>query len=273
MIFYTKIMLEVNKLSIGFQKRKNVHNLVREVSFSIPSGQIMGLIGESGSGKTLIAGALSGLLPPLLKRTGGRIIFKGKEITFEHAHQEDVGLRGTGIFLLFQSPLAALNPTLKIGCQIGETLKEHFKLNRKTAIDQVGFLLESVGIPTSKSGSYPFELSGGMRQRVLIALALGLKPGLLIADEPFTGLDAVQEKEILDLLERLHLEGTAILIISHDLRLIAGWADRVAVLVEGALVEETAGHDLIRMARHPYTRSLVENMICLEKALEPPAAN
>jgi ABC-type dipeptide/oligopeptide/nickel transport system ATPase component len=267
------MLLEVKRLSIGFHKKNMINNLVRDVSFSIPSGQIMGLVGESGSGKTLIASALSGLIPPPLTRTGGKIIFKGKEIKFEPALQEDGGLRGTGIFLLFQSPLAALNPTMKIGWQIGETLKEHFKLDRKTAMNQAGFLLESVGLPANKSGSYPFELSGGMRQRVLIALALGLKPGLLIADEPFTGLDAMHEKEIIDLLERLHLEGTAILIISHDLRLIADWADRVAVLVEGALVEETAGHDLIRTARHPYTRSLVESMIRLEKALEPPSAD
>jgi ABC-type dipeptide/oligopeptide/nickel transport system ATPase component len=266
-------LIEVNKLSIGFHKKSMINNLVHDVSFSIPSGQIMGLVGESGSGKTLIANALSGLLPPPLGRTGGKILFKGKEITFEHPSQDDGGLRGTGIFFLFQSPLAALNPTLKIGRQIGETLKEHFKLDRKTAMNQVAFLLESVGIPANKSGSYPFELSGGLRQRVLIALALGLKPRLLIADEPFTGLDAVHEKEVLDLLEKLHIEGTAILIISHDLRLIADWADRVAVLVEGSLVEETSGHDLIKAARHLYTRSLVQNMIRLEKALEPPIAD
>jgi ABC-type dipeptide/oligopeptide/nickel transport system ATPase component len=267
------MLLEVNKLSIGFNKKNIINNLVRDVSFSIPSGQVLGLVGESGSGKTLIASALSGLIPPPLTRTGGKILYQGREIKFEHAHQDDDDPRGRGIFLLFQSPLAALNPTLKIGRQIGETLKEHFKLDRKTAMNQVAFLLESVGIPANKSDSYPYELSGGMRQRVLIALALGLKPGLLIADEPFTGLDAMHEKEILDLLERLHLEGMSILIISHDLRLIADWADRVAVLVEGALVEETAGHDLIRTARHPYTRSLVENMVRLEKALEPPTAD
>jgi ABC-type dipeptide/oligopeptide/nickel transport system ATPase component len=264
------MLLEVDKLTVGFKLRKENYDLIREVSFCIQSGEIMGLVGESGSGKTLTASALSGLLPPPLEQTGGRIIFQGKEIISGSGRQWEA-LRGSNIFYLFQSPLAALNPTLKVGRQIGEALKEHFNLGRKTSMNQTASLLEEVGIPSNKAGGYPFELSGGMRQRVLIALALGLHPRLLIADEPFSGLDGVHEKEILDLLEKLHCRGTAILVISHDLRLIAGWADRVAVMVNGVVVEEISGNALFQEARHPYTQSLVESMIRLEKALDPSA--
>ena len=265
------MLLEVNKLSIGFQKRNCIYDLVRNISFSIQSGEVMGLVGESGSGKTLTANALCGLLAPPLKQTNGKIIFQGKEITLGQTRQWEP-LRGPGIFFLFQSPLAALNPTLKVGQQIGEALKEHFKLDNKSSMKQANSLLEEVGIPPNKSGSYPHELSGGMRQRILIALALGLHPKLLIADEPFTGLDPIRQKEILDLLEKLNRRWeTAILVISHDLRLVSSWADRVAVMVRGALVEEIGRDDLLGMAQHPYTRSLVENMIRLEKALVPSA--
>lgn len=244
--------------------------LVGNVSFQLQTGEILGLIGQSGSGKTLIASALCGLLPPLLGLSGGKVVFQGKDLS-AGGEKEWRNHRGRDIFYLFQSPLAALNPTLKIRCQIEETLRKHFKLDRKTAKVHSLSLLEQVGIIGKKSESYPFELSGGMRQRAMIAMALGLKPRLLIADEPFTGLDGLHEIEVLNLLKKMHNDGTALLIISHDLRMVAGWVDRVAVLVEGMIAEEVAAKDLFSRSRHPYTKALIDNMIYLEKALEPAA--
>ena len=264
------MLLAVEGLTIGYQEKIQIRNLVQKVSFSLDRGEIMALVGESGSGKTLTAWALSGLLVPPLEVTEGKIIYNGKEMKPDDSRSWN-GLRGQSILYLFQSPLAALNPTLKVGRQISEALEERYGWDKREARNQAAALLDEVGIPPNKTASYPSELSGGMRQRVLLALALGLRPQLLIADEPFTGLDTVHQRENLGLLEKLrHLQGTAILVISHDLRLVASWADRVAVMVQGTVVEETTGQDLFRSARHPYTSSLVENLIRLEKSLEPP---
>lgn len=264
------MLLAVEGLTIGYAEKNRIRNLVRKVSFSLDKGELMALVGESGSGKTLTAWALSGLLPPPLEVTAGKIIFQGKEIE-PNSPRSWRGLLGHSVLYLFQSPMAALNPTQKIGRQISEALEERYGWDRREARNQAAALLDEVGILPDKAACYPSELSGGMRQRVLLALALGLRPRLLIADEPFTGLDAVYQREILGLLEKLRtLQGTAILVISHDLRLVASWVDRVAVMVQGAVVEETSGQNLFRSARQPYTRSLVEAVIRLEKSLESP---
>ncbi|MFH0787382.1 MAG: ABC transporter ATP-binding protein [Pseudomonadota bacterium] len=261
------MLLTIEGLTIAYREKNQIRNLVQRVSFSLDSGKILALVGESGSGKTLTGWALSGLLPPPLEVTGGRIIFQEKAIE-PNSPKSWRSLRGSSVLYLFQSPMAALNPTLKIGRQISEALEERYGWDKREARNQAAALLDEVGISPNKAGNYPLELSGGMRQRVLLALALGLRPQLLIADEPFTGLDAVHQREILDLLEKLRrLQGTAILVISHDLRLVASWADRVAVMVKGEVVENITGPKLFQSPGHPYTRSLIKNLTLLEKSL------
>jgi ABC-type glutathione transport system ATPase component len=263
-------IFEVNDLSIGYNKKKEDVFLVKDLSFSLSAGQVLALVGQSGSGKTLTADALCGLLKPPLRRLGGHIVFQGKELMDEDGKAWEV-LRGRGIFYLFQNPLAALNPTLSVGRQIQEGLIRHFKISDSTSRKETIKLLNEVGLEAGLFHRFPFELSGGMRQRVLLAMALGLRPKILIADEPFTGLDPLRQQEILELLERLRGTGTAILVISHDLRLIFGWADRVMVLVPGKMVEQLPGKRLPPKGSHPYTQSLVRHMVLLEEALRAPA--
>lgn len=264
------MLLEVDNLSIGFRKKKETIVLVEALSFSLDEGRVLGLVGESGSGKTITADALVGLLRPPLSQRSGRIVFAGKGLECRHPQGwEEV--RGRGIFYIFQNPLAALNPTLTVGKQVQETLKRHFNLDESTAVKQTKILLEEVGLGAAAAGHFPFALSGGMRQRVLWAMALGLEPKFLVADEPFTGLDPIRQLEILALLKRLQRKGTAVLVISHDLSLVSGWADQVAVMVAGRLVEQLPGKEILTQGRHPYTQSLVKNLLLLEETLGPSA--
>lgn len=260
-------LLQVEGLTVGRPEGAGFRVQVEDFSLSLAAGEKIALVGESGSGKTLTGQALAGLLPPPWAVASGRIVFDGREIG-PGDEAAWARLRGRSLLLLFQSPLKALNPVLKVGRQISETLIYHFGWDRTTARDRMGFLLAQVGIPPDQAHCYPGELSGGMRQRVLIALALGLRPRLLIADEPFSGLDTRRQREILDLLEQMRLEyGTALFVISHDLRLVSHWADRVAIMTSGRVVESGPASDLLREPRHPYARQLVQSLRTLEQAL------
>ncbi len=260
-------LLLVEGLNIGRPEGTGFGFQVEDFSLEIHAGEKFALVGESGSGKTLTGQTLAGLLPPPWAVISGRIVFDGREI---RPNDEAAWgrLRGRSLMVVFQSPLKALNPVLQVGRQISEALIYHFGWDRTTARDRTGLLLEQVGIPPDQAHRYPGELSGGMRQRVMIALALGLRPRLLIADEPFTGLDARRQGEILSLLEQLRLEfGTALFVISHDLRLVSRWADRVAIMKSGRVVESGPTACLLREPGQEYTRQLVRSLRTLEQAL------
>jgi len=261
-------LLIVEGLTIGRPNGPGYIFQVKDFSLTLSPGEKFALVGESGSGKTLTADALVGLLPAPWLVTSGRVVFDGREVGPQDGVSWDQ-LRGRSLMLLFQSPLTALDPVQKIGRQISEALSQHFGYDRTTAGNLTRSLLDRVGIPPVMAFRFPEELSGGMRQRVLLALALGLRPRVLIADEPFTGLDPLRRREILDLLDKLRLESkTALFIISHDLRLVSRWADKVAILNRGREVESGPTSELLRDPRHPYTRQLVQSQRTLEQALD-----
>jgi oligopeptide/dipeptide ABC transporter ATP-binding protein len=241
------------KVAIGGQA------VVDGVSFSVAAGEIVSLVGESGCGKSMTAFSIMGLLPRVASITAGSVMLDGQEITaLGAAAMKD--LRGNEMSMIFQEPVASLNPLMPVGRQIAESLLVHRKLGRREAERQAIAMLDEVGIPepTLRARQYPFELSGGMCQRVMIAMALITRPRLLIADEPTTALDVTIQAQILELMKRLRTEtGTAILLITHDMGVVADIADRVAVMYAGRIVEDGAVDDLFREQKHPYTHMLL----------------
>ncbi len=237
--------------------------LLNDFSISLESGETVGLTGPSGAGKSLTALTLCGLLDPPLAWTAGRILIDGQIIAPARPRSWDRH-RGKGIFLIFQSPASALNPRIKIGTQIIEALKAVRNLTAIEANEEARSLLHRVDLPADTVARYPFQLSGGMRQRVLVAIALGLRPKVVVADEPTSGLDPVRQAEVMTVLRRLPDElGTGLVILSHDIRLFDRIANRVGVLYEGRLVELNATHELLRRPRHPWTRAMVESLAAL----------
>ncbi len=235
--------------------------IVEGLSFAIPQGGSLGLVGESGTGKTLTALSLCGLLPEPLRLVCGGMSVNGKELEWDNRLSwRDV--RGRGIFMIFQSASLALDPTMRIGAQIAETLHETKGLKRKTARTRTTRLLEKVGLGPETERCLPFQLSGGMRQRVQIAIAMALEPSVLIADEPTTGLDPLIQIQILGLLDNLRRSfGISLLIISHDLRVIARMADSVCVMHKGRMVESGTVEEVFRTPRSPYTKLLIESVL------------
>jgi peptide/nickel transport system ATP-binding protein len=236
--------------------------VVKTVSFSVAPGEIVGIVGESGSGKTLAARAIMGLEPPAIRRTAGEIRFEGREVT-KLSPKELRDLRGARIGMVFQEPMTSLNPSMTIGRQLDEGLALHRNLTpderRKLVLD----MLTRVGIrdPEGALNSYPHQFSGGMRQRIMLASVMLLKPALLVADEPTTALDAVVQRDVMELMvELIRARGTAVLMISHDLSMVARYTDRIIVMCKGEIVEEGATQDLLRQPKHPYTRKLLAAM-------------
>jgi peptide/nickel transport system ATP-binding protein len=236
--------------------------VVKTVSFSVAPGEIVGIVGESGSGKTLAARAIMGLEPPAIRRTAGEIRFEGREVT-KLSPKELRNLRGARIGMVFQEPMTSLNPSMTIGRQLDEGLALHRNLTpderRKLVLD----MLTRVGIrdPEGTLNSYPHQFSGGMRQRIMLASVMLLKPALLVADEPTTALDAVVQRDVMELMvELIRARGTAVLMISHDLSMVARYTDRIIVMCKGEIVEEGATQDLLRQPKHPYTRKLLAAM-------------
>ena len=256
-------LLEIEDLSVGFQTERGVARAVDGLSLSIDAGRITGLVGESGCGKSVTARAIMGLLPrPPAVVTAAKIALDGNNLLDldERAMRE---VRGNRIGMIFQEPMTSLNPTFPIGFQIGETLRLHRKLGGAAVRARVLELLRMVGIgaPERRLEQYPHELSGGLRQRVMIAMALACHPKLLIADEPTTALDVTIQAQILELLVRLRDElGMAILLITHDLGVVAEYADEVAVMYAGKLVEDADVVSLFQTPRHPYTQGLLRSM-------------
>jgi peptide/nickel transport system permease protein len=238
---------------------------VRDLSFTIAPGEIVGLVGESGSGKTLTALAVAGLLPEGVSIGGNsRMSFDGTSIVAADAHRT---LRGREVAMVFQDPSTALNPALTIGRQLTEPLRIHHGMSRAAARQQAIEVLDRVGVaePASRLGDYPHQFSGGMAQRVMIAMALVARPKLLIADEPTTALDVTTQRQVLELLVRLcEEEGMAMLFITHDLGIVAQVCDRAVVMYAGEAVEAVDVFDLFAAPRHPYTRALLGSVPTLE---------
>jgi peptide/nickel transport system ATP-binding protein len=237
-------------------------SVVDDISFSVAAGEIVTLVGESGCGKSMTAFSVMGLLPQVASITKGSIVLGGRNlVSLSPAAMRS--LRGSEMSMIFQEPVASLNPLMPVGRQIAESLVVHRRLTWKEARRQTIAMLEEVGIPepAMRAGQYPFELSGGMCQRVMIAMALITRPRLLIADEPTTALDVTIQAQILELMKRLRAEtGTAILLITHDMGVVADLADRVAVMYAGRIVEEGAVDAIFAEQRHPYTRLLLSTI-------------
>ncbi len=252
-------LLEVEDLHIRFSTRRGMVEAVRGVSLTLAAGETLGVVGESGSGKSVTAYAVTHLLDRAGEITKGRIRFRGRDITRAGRH-ELREMRGSAMSMIFQNPRSALNPIRSVGQQIADTLRAHGDISRSEARARALDLLKSVLIrnPEANLEAYPHELSGGMCQRVMIAMAIACEPALLIADEPTTGLDVTTQKIVMDLLARITAErGMAMILITHDLGLAAQYCRRVAVMEQGLVVEQGEAAALFRTPKHPYTRRLI----------------
>ncbi len=264
-------LLDVEHLTVVFDGGPVPVVAVDDVSFSIHPGETLGLVGESGSGKSVTAFAILRLLQPPGRITAGRVLFQGRDlVTLPEREMREV--RGAGISLIFQEPMTALNPVIRVGDQIAEALTVHGKASRQEARARAVELLEAVRIPGAgqRARDYPHQLSGGMRQRVMIAIALACRPPLIIADEPTTALDVTIQAQVLDLLRDLKARfDLALLLITHDFGVIAEMADRVAVMYRGRLVEQGPVRQILREPSHEYTRMLLAAVPGISSALRP----
>jgi peptide/nickel transport system ATP-binding protein len=255
-------LLRVENLTTVFDTRRGPIAAVDGVSFAIKAGETLGLVGESGSGKSVTALSIMRLVQPPGRVAGGRIVFKDRDLLALDERTMRT-IRGAGISLIFQEPMTALNPVFRVGDQIAETLRVHGRGTRREAKAKAVELLRAVRIPNAESrvADYPHQLSGGMRQRVLIAMALACQPSLVIADEPTTALDVTIQAEILDLLREMKSAfNLSLLLITHDLGVIAETADRVAVMYAGRIVETGPVRSIFRNPGHPYTQGLLASM-------------
>ncbi len=260
---HARKLLEVRNLSTQFFTRDGVVHAVDDVSFELDYGETLGLVGESGCGKSVTALSLTRLVPdPPGKIVSGSIILDGIDV-MKLSKNEMRLLRGKKIGFIFQDPMTSLNPTLPIGYQISESAKVHLGLSRKAAADRAADLLAKVGIPRARDrmGDYPHQFSGGMRQRVMIAIALACDPMLLLADEPTTALDVTIQAQILELIRKLSEEfGTAVILITHDLGIAAGMCDRINVMYAGQIVETGKVDDIFEQPRMPYAWGLLDSL-------------
>jgi oligopeptide/dipeptide ABC transporter ATP-binding protein len=259
-------LLSVEDLAVSFGRAGRRVRVLNGISFAIEPGEILGVVGESGSGKTVTALALARLLGEQGTIERGRIVLDGCDLVVLSA-EEMTDVRGRDLAMIFQEPMTSLNPLLRAGFQVAEVLTEHLGLGRAEAMSQAVALLDQVGIADAprRAQAYPHQLSGGMRQRVMIAMALACKPKLLIADEPTTALDVTIQAQILALLRDLRERtGAAILLITHDLGVIAETVDRVLVMYAGEIVEEAPVERLFSAPAHPYTRLLLRSIPSVE---------
>ena len=266
----SETLLKIQNLNTGFRIKDNYYNAVDNVTLDLCKNEVLAIVGESGCGKSTLATSIIGLHDPNITKVEGSILFEGKNLVGLDEEQYNK-IRGNKIGMIFQDPLSALNPLMKIGQQIEEGLLYHTKLNEKERKERVLELVERVGIPNPQRviNRFPHELSGGMRQRVIIAIALSCKPDILIADEPTTALDVTIQAQILDLIKELEDEiGAGIILITHDLGVVAEMADRVAVMYAGEIVELADVNELFKNPKHPYTRSLLSSIPQLDKETE-----
>jgi peptide/nickel transport system ATP-binding protein len=254
-------LLEAKNLKTYFYTAKGIVKAVDNVSFELYKGEALGIAGESGCGKSTLAYSLMRLVPPPGKLVSGEIVFQGKDITKLSEEEFRKEVRWKGISMVFQGAMNALNPVYNIGDQLAEVLMHHQNYTKKDALEMAKKLLQMVGIDPSRIKSYPHELSGGMKQRVVIAMALALMPPLVIADEPTTALDVVVQAQIMNLLKRLRKElGLSVILISHDLSLIAEIADKIAIMYGGKIVEYGTSEHIYNNPQHPYTQGLLNSI-------------
>jgi peptide/nickel transport system ATP-binding protein len=255
-------LLQIEGLRTYFFTKAGVVKAVDDVSFAVDRSQVLGLVGESGSGKSMTGYSIIGLVDPPGRVVAGRIMLEGRDLATLSA-EEMRRLRGNRIAMIFQDPMMTLNPVLRIDTQMIETILAHEKVPRATALERARNALVQVGIPSpdERLAAYPHQFSGGMRQRVAIAIALLNRPDLIIADEPTTALDVTIQGQILYEMQKLTREtGAALMWITHDLSVIAGLADRVCVMYAGRIVEQGATADVLSAPRHPYTRGLLDSV-------------
>jgi oligopeptide/dipeptide ABC transporter ATP-binding protein len=261
----------VEDLQVGIRTARGTFNAIEDVGFALAEGEVLGLVGESGCGKSITALAVMGLLPqPVARISAGSIWFDGTDLA-ALSNEQMRHMRGDQLGMIFQEPMTSLNPVYRVGDQLVEALREHRPVGRGEAWREAVDMLDMVGIPAARdrASAYPHELSGGMRQRVMIAMALICRPKLLIADEPTTALDVSTQAQILDLLLSLKRElGMAIMMITHDLGVVAEVADRVAVMYAGRIVETADVFELFRSPRHPYTDALLRSIPRLDSELD-----
>ena len=263
-------LLDVIDLCVEFPTRRGILRALDGVSFSIDPGEILGVVGESGAGKSLTGAAIIGLLEPPGHVAGGQIVFDGKRL--DTLSQEEMRvIRGRHIGAIFQDPLTTLDPLMSVGKQLIETMQTHMKLSDRDAKARAVQWLEEVGIPAASERvfAYPHQFSGGMRQRVVIALALCAEPRLVIADEPTTALDVSIQAQIITLMKRLAADhGTSIMLVTHDMGVIAETCDRVAVMYAGRIAEIGPVENVVRSPHHPYTEGLMGSIPSLEARVE-----
>lgn len=262
-------ILEIENLSVEYKTHKGTVKAVNQVDLSIAKGETVGLVGETGAGKTTTALSILRLIQePPGKIAGGKILFEDRNL-FELGKKEMKAIRGEKISMIFQDPMTALNPLMTVGDQIAEVVRLHQKCSAAEAQKKAVDMLEMVGIAGERYSEYPHQFSGGMKQRVVIAIALACNPLLLIADEPTTALDVTIQAQVLDMMVKLKKElGTSLLLITHDLGIVAEVCDRVAVMYAGEIVEEGTAQDIFDFCRHPYTIGLFDSIPNLEEDRE-----
>ena len=258
-------LLEVKGLHTSFFTHLGEVKAIRDVSFSVHKGEIVGIVGESGSGKSVTSLSIMGLLSYPGRVTGGQIMFKGEDLT-RLSKSRMRKIQGNQISMIFQDPMTSLNPVLTVGEQIAEVIGLHENISEKEAADKAGQMLEVVGIPKERYGEYPHQFSGGMKQRVVIAMALACNPKLLIADEPTTALDVTIQAQVLETMKELREKfGSAMIMITHDLGIIAEVCDEVSVVYAGQIVEHGTLEDVFERTLHPYTEGLFGSLPNIEE--------
>ena len=263
----SEVLLRVKDLEVKFSSPKGLINAVNGVSFDLNKGEILGIVGESGSGKTVSVLSLLNLLPVNGKITNGQILFENQDLlTSSKKHIRQI--RGNKISMIFQDPMSSLNPVLKIGKQVNESLIYHKKYDLKSALEKTINLLKKTNVPSPEEGvnNYPHQFSGGMRQRAMVAMGLTCNPSILIADEPTTALDVTVQAQIIELINDLKKEyGMSIVWITHDLGVLASIADRVLVMYAGRIVEEASVYDIFSNPKHRYTKGLIDSIPRLDR--------
>ncbi|MGW2380298.1 ABC transporter ATP-binding protein [Streptomyces sp. NPDC001658] len=262
------MLLEVRDLQVEFRTRDGVAKAVNGVTYGVDAGETLAVLGESGSGKSVTAQAVMGILDiPPGRITGGEILFQGRDL-LKLKEEERRRIRGAEMAMIFQDALSSLNPVLSVGDQLGEMFVVHRGMSRKDARTKAVELMDRVRIPAAKERvrDYPHQFSGGMRQRIMIAMAMALEPALIIADEPTTALDVTVQAQVMELLAELRREyHMGLILITHDLGVVADVADRIAVMYAGRIVESAPVHDIYKAPAHPYTRGLLESIPRLDQ--------
>lgn len=261
--------IEIKDLAVQFKTVDGVVSAINGVDLKIEKGKTLGLVGETGAGKTTTALSILRLIPsPPGKIISGSITLEGKNV-FEYTEKEMETIRGKQVSMIFQDPMTSLNPVMTVGDQIAEVIQLHEHLDARDAMEKAKEMLEMVGIPGARAGEYPHQFSGGMKQRVIIAMALVCNPHLLIADEPTTALDVTIQAQVLDLMQKLKEKyGTSMLMITHDLGIVAEVCDEVSIMYAGRIVEHGTLEDIFEHTSHPYTEGLFGSLPNIEKRTE-----